>query len=93
MKKVTGLVREATTTGAGQWVQTNGDKRTFQVTIAGTASVSIEGSNDGVNAVTLKSGITASGGYVDDAPWAYVRANVVSETDGTVTVTMGENEQ
>lgn len=79
-------------TGAGPWVPVRQirDKRTFQVTITGVATVTLEGSNDGVNAITLQPNIKASAGYEDDAPWNYMRANVTSYASGTVTAVMGE---
>lgn len=82
--------KAATGAGASTPVRMIRDKRTFQVTIIGTATVAIEGSNDGNNWVTLQSGVTSSSGFEDDAPWNYVRANVTSYTSGTVTVVMGE---
>ena len=86
------LMAAQAATGAGAWVPVRmiRDKRTFQVTVTGTATVAIEASNDGVNAVTLQSGISASAGYEDDAPWNYMRANVTAYTSGSVTVAMGE---
>lgn len=91
----TTLISAKTTTGAGDWVPVRAirDKRTFQVTVSGTATVAIEGSNDGVNPVTLQSGIVASAGFEDDAPWNYVRANVTSVSGGgSATVVMGEKQ-
>lgn len=86
------LMAAQNTTGAGPStpVRMIRDKRTFQVTITGTAVVALEGSNDGSNWVTLQSGISSSAGFEDDAPWNNVRANVTSYTSGTVTVVMGE---
>jgi hypothetical protein len=86
------LLQNVTTVGVSPWAPvTPGSLRhTFQVIISGAASVNLEGSNDGVNAVTLQSGIAASGGYTDNAPWQYYRANVTSISSGTVTVVMGE---
>lgn len=79
-------------TGAGAWVPVRQirDLRTFQVTITGVATVALEGSNDGVNAVPLQANIKASAGYEDAAPWNYMRANVTSYASGTITVVMGE---
>ncbi len=87
------LIAAKTTTGPGASVPVRKirDKRTFQVSINGVATVAIEGSNDNANWVTLLSGVTSSSGYEDDAPWNYVRANVTSYTSGNgVTVVMGE---
>jgi hypothetical protein len=59
-------------------------KRTYQASVAGTgtvsATVNIEGSNDGVNFLTLGiinlSGTnSASDGFVSDAQWDLVRGN------------------
>jgi hypothetical protein len=90
----TTLTQNQAATGPGAWtkVRQTRDKRTFQVTITGTANVSIEGSNDGVNPVVLQSGISASAGYEDSAPWNYVRSNVTSIANGIVTVILGEVE-
>jgi hypothetical protein len=65
----------------------------------GAAEVNIEVSNDptqghwlALATITLTLGTTAVGeGFVTDAPWGFVRANVVSisGTDATVTVTRG----
>jgi hypothetical protein len=78
-------------TGAGPWIPIDpGKSRSVQVVITGTASVDIEASNDGVNAVpALQAGITASAGYVDSDPWLYIRANVKSISSGTVSVFVG----
>lgn len=83
-------VQAATGAGASTPVRMIRDKRTFQVTINGIATVAIEGSNDGANWIMLQPGITSSTGYEDDAPWNFVRANVTSYTSGSVTVVMGE---
>lgn len=90
----TTLLHEQDATGSGGWIKVRkiNDKRTFQVSISDTAGVTIEASNDGVNAVPLRAGITASAGFEDDAPWQYVRATVDSIDAGTVTVIMGERE-
>lgn len=86
------LMAAQAATGAGPSIPVRmiRDKRTFQVSITGAAVVSIEGSNDGSNWITLQGSISSSTGYEDDAPWNYVRANVTSYTNGTVTVVMGE---
>ena len=88
----TPLVLGQTAVGAGPatMVRNIDEPRTFQVTITGVATVSVEASNDGVNFIPLQAGITVSAGYTDDGAWGYVRANVTSYTSGSVTVVMGE---
>jgi len=86
----TTLMQNQGVTGPGNWVNINpAQSRTIQVVITGTATVDIEVSNDGVNAIKIQTGITASGGYVDVDPWQYVRANVTSIASGTVSAIMG----
>lgn len=74
--------------------------RTYQASVAGTgavtATVIVEGSNDGVNFLTLAtitlSGTTsASDGFSSTANWPCVRARLtaISGTGAAVTVTMG----
>lgn len=66
-------------------------------TSTGSATIIIEVSNDGTNFKTLGTislSLTTSetsDGFVVDAPWAFVRANVtvISGTDATVSVLMG----
>lgn len=88
------LMAAQTATGAGASVAVRAirDKRTFQVSISGTATVALQGSNDNTNWVTLQGGITASGGFEDDAPWNFMRANVTAYSSGSVTVVMGEKQ-
>ena len=75
---------------------------TFQATVVGTgavtANVTIEVSNDGINwcstvlgTIILSGTTTSSDGFTTDAPWKYVRANVIaiSGTGAAVTVLMG----
>lgn len=83
-------------TGAitGAWIYKNSPASTFQATVNGTgaigATVVIQGSNDGVNAVATAIGtITLAGttvfsdGFTTSAPWKWVRA-VVSAPSGTI---------
>jgi hypothetical protein len=79
-------------TGPGPWCRVRNveEARTFQVTIAGVATVAIEASNDGINPIPLQVGVTTSAGFTDDGAWGYVRSNVTSYTSGSVTVIMGE---
>ena len=75
--------------------------KTFQVSVAGTGSVSavvdIEVSNDGVNflvlaTATLNGTTSASDGFVTEAPWASFRANLksISGTGAAVQVNVGK---
>jgi len=83
-------------TGAttGAWLYKDSPFASFQAIVNGTgaigATVVIQGSNDGVNAVSTVLGtITLSGttavsdGFVTTASWKYVRA-VVSAPSGTI---------
>jgi hypothetical protein len=92
-----------TTTSTGDFKFKNSPETTFQATVSGTgavtATVAIEFSNDGVNALSTVAGtITLSGTTVDSdgftttsAPWKYARAVVsaISGTSATVQVFMG----
>lgn len=92
-----------TITGAGSFVYKDSPDATFQAVVSGTgavtATVDIEYSNDGTNAIdtvggtiTLSGTTTHSDGFTSqNAPWKYVRANVtaVSGTGATVQVYMG----
>lgn len=90
------------TTTTGQWLYKDSPNSTFQATVTGTgavtATVIIDVSNDGINAVTTVLGtITLTGttsssdGFTTNAPWKYVRARVtaISGTGATVQVYMG----
>jgi hypothetical protein len=94
------LLDSAIAVATGGSLRVDQVNRTFQVTVAGTGSVSatvvIEGSNDGTNflalaAVTLSGTNSASDGFVSQAKWTYVRAKLtaISGTGAAVTVTMG----
>lgn len=91
-----------TVTGAGAFLYKSSPKATYQATVSGTgavtATVTIEYSNDGVNAcstvggtITLSGTTSSTDGFTSDSPWKYVRANVtaISGTGATVKVTMG----
>lgn len=86
------LTQAQAVAGPGPWIRVRNveEARTFQVTIAGVATVAIEASNDGVNPIPLQVGIITSAGYTDDGAWGYVRSNVTSYTSGSVTAVMGE---
>ena len=91
------------TTGAGAWLYKDSPETTFQAIVSGTgavtATVTIEVSNDGINAGTTVMGtitlngttVTADGFTSTSAPWKYVRANVtaVTGTGATVQVYFG----
>ena len=100
--RVITLLADAIAQGAGAAFQPAEKQRTFQVNGAtssgtGAATVKIEVSNNGsdwltLGTVSLTLGTTStSDGFVSDAPWGYVRANVsaISGTDAAVTVKMG----
>ena len=87
----------------GDEVKIPGGRLTFQAVANGTsgafaATVTISGSNDGTNFVTLGT-ITLSGtattadsdGFVIDAPWSFIRADVsgFSGTGATCDVYVG----
>ena len=92
----------ATSTGAGVSVYKDSPYSSFQAVVTGTgavtAVVSIEVSNDGSNwcstpmgTISLSGTTSASDGFVTQAPWKYVRANLsaISGTGATVQVYMG----
>lgn len=92
------------TTGntTGNWIYKDSVYTTFQAVVSGTgavgATITIQGSNDGVNAVSTPLGtITLSGttivsdGFSAISSWKFVRA-VVSGSSGTIAsieITMG----
>lgn len=95
------LMSGVTTNTTGSWVYKDSPYSAFQAVVEGTgtvtATVDIEVSNDGVNAVdTVMGTITLSGttshsdGFTSDAPWKYVRAvtSNVTGTNATVNVLM-----
>lgn len=94
------LLKDKTTTGAGVGYKLNTPFATFQATVSGTgavtATVLVQGSNDGTNFFTIAtiplSGTTsATDGAAIQAPYAWVRGNLsaVSGTGAAVTLTMG----
>lgn len=96
------ILSAATTTGAGTAFEPVNLKRTFQATGftstgTGGASIQIQVSNDGVSfirmgTITLALTTTVStDGFTSDAPWRYVRANVITltGTNASVTVIIG----
>jgi hypothetical protein len=95
------IMRDETTDTSGDWHYKDSPYAAFQATVAGTgavtATVAIEVSNDGVNAVdTVMGTITLSGttshsdGFTSVSPWKYVRAVTtnVTGTGATVNVLM-----
>ena len=97
--RVTDLLSNKTTTVTGDWKFKDAPKAAIQATVTGTGSVSativLEVSNDGVNAlattlgtITLSGTTSNSDGFTTDAPWKYIRAKVtaISGTNATVNV-------
>lgn len=95
------LMTGVTSNTTGDWHYKDSPYSAFQATVTGTgavtATVTIEVSNDGVNAVGTAMGtITLSGttshsdGFTSVAPWKYVRAvtSNVTGTGATVSVNM-----
>jgi len=82
------LLDAITTTATGVAHKPGATRRTFQIEGITTATIIIEGSNDGTNYVTLLTA-TADGGWESDAPWLWIRARCSAHTTGTITVTMG----
>jgi hypothetical protein len=100
------LQSAATTTATGSWIKCYGPAQAYQVVVVGTAgaysaTVVIEGSNDGTTAVAVPLGtITISGtgttaasdGFATGlAPWAWIRARVsaISGTGANASTWMG----
>jgi hypothetical protein len=98
----------ATTTQGtvGPWVKCYGPDQTYQAVANGTAgaytsTVTIQGSNDGVNPVATALGtittngtattLTSDGFTATRAPWAWIRATAttLTGTGASVTVLMG----
>lgn len=92
-----------TASSTGPWLLKDSPFATFQACVDGTsgaqtATVTIEGSNDGIHpcgtvlgTITLSGTVTASDGFTTTAPWKYVRASVtaISGTGALVTAMMG----
>ena len=94
------LLNAATAVSTGAAFPGGPASRTFQATVKGTGAVSatvvIEGTNDGENflpiaTITLTGTTLASDGFPSVAPWAMTRANLtaISGTNAAVTVVMG----
>ena len=80
-----------TSVTTGPWIYKDAPKGAFQIVLTGTgavtATVAIELSNDGTNAlatplatVSLSGTTTVSDGFQSDASWKYVRLNVTALT-------------
>ena len=82
---VTTLLNAVVATGASREVSPTGYQMTFQATIAGTATVTLQASLDGTNWNTIGTALTASGIVSFDAPYKFVRANCTAWTSGAVT--------
>ena len=96
------LLNGATATTTGNPASAPSPDRTYQATVVGTGSVSatviIEGSNDGsslsyltIGTITLSGTTSASDGFVSTASWSFVRARLtaISGTGAAVNATMG----
>ncbi len=87
------LLTNATVVGPGPWIARDDINTSFSVTTSGSATVDIEVSIDGVNAVltaplTITLAAAGTDGDLIRGAWSWVRANVTALV-GTVTVTMG----
>jgi hypothetical protein len=99
--RVTDILPSAgtTTTATGNWYYKDAPKAAIQAVVAGTGAVTativVEVSNDGVNAISTALGTislsgttTSSDGFTTDAPWKYVRARITALTGTGATVNM-----
>lgn len=100
--KVINICGGETTTGAKTLKFKDAPLSSFQATVLGTgavtATVEIEGSNDGaywcdtpLGTITLSGTTSHTDGFTVNAPWKYVRANItaISGTGANVSVLMG----
>ena len=79
-------------TPTGSWMYKDAPNSTIQVTSTAAATVVIEVSNDGVNAIatalgTITLGAAGSDGFTTAAPWKYIRARVTVNS-GNVNIIM-----
>lgn len=79
-------------TPTGSWMYKDAPLSAIQVVSTAAATVVLEGSNDGVNAVvtaigTITLAAAGSDGLVNNAPWKFIRARVTANAD-TINVTM-----
>jgi len=88
--RVIDILASTAATVTGAWMFKDAPKSTIQVVATAAATVVIEVSNDGVNAVATALGtVTLAGagsdGFTTDAPWKFIRARVTANA-GTVNV-------
>lgn len=86
--ETTTLLNAAAATGAGAASTFKALNITYQAVVTGTATVEVQGSNDGTNWVQIAN-FTASGASTKADAFKYVRANVTAYTSGAVTVIAG----
>ncbi len=79
------LLNAVVATGASREVSPTNNQITFQATIAGTATITLQASLDGTNWSTIGTALTASGIVSFDAPYKFVRANCTAWTSGATT--------
>lgn len=77
--------------GAGDSQRMSFRNKLVQITIGGTATVDIEGSNDNTNWTQLTS-VSASGKYENTEAWKYLRGNLTAWTDGDVKAVVSQSE-
>lgn len=79
----TGLINSATRPTVGPWIVAGDPNKTIQATFQGngSATVRVEVSNDGTNALHLGTitvdNATPSDGFISDTPWVMIRAVVL----------------
>lgn len=90
--RVTDILPETVAaTFTGGWVFKDAPKTGVQVVATAAATVVLEVSNDGINAIspplaTFTLAAAGSEGTLTDAPWKYIRARVTANS-GTISVT------
>lgn len=84
------LLDAVAATGASKEISPGVSNFSICHTITGTATVTPQVSNDGVNwvAVSGMPAVTASGASITNGAFKYVRVNVTAYTSGTVTSTI-----
>ena len=90
--RVIDILAATSGTPTGSWMFKDAPLTSVQVVSTAAATVVIEVSNDGVNAVatalgTITLGGAGSDGLTSNAPWKYIRARVTANA-GTVNVTL-----
>lgn len=92
------LLQGAGNGAIGSNVSPSSSNRTYQAVVSGAGAVSatvvVEGSNDGQNfiqigTITLTGTNVATDGFVSNAAWRYVRARVTAASGGTVNAYVG----